>query len=48
MITMVVSIINSSVLNKNHYKLFQSEGGPDPKLVTDILNVMPIKQESSS
>ena len=40
--------INSSVTNKIHYNLFQSEGGPDPKLDTDIiLNVMPIKQENS-
>ena len=35
-------------LNKIHYNLFQSEGGPDPKLDTDILNVLPIKQEISA
>ena len=40
---MVVSMINSSVLNKIHYNLFQSEGGPDLKLDTDILNVMLMK-----
>ena len=45
---MVVSIINSSVSNKIHYNLFKSEGGPNPKLDTDILDVMPIKQEHSS
>ena len=44
---MVASMINSSVSNKIHYNLFQPEGGPDPKLDTDILNVMPIKQENS-
>ena len=44
---MVVSKINSSVSKKIHYNLFQPEGGPNPKLDT-ILNVMPIKRESSS
>ena len=46
-IGMVVLMINSSVLNKIHFNLFQSEGGLDPKLDTDILNVMPIQQENS-
>ena len=45
---MAASIINSSVSNNIHYNLFQPEGGPDPKLDTDILNAMSIKQESSS
>ena len=36
---MVVSMINSSVLNKIPYNLFQ----PD----SNILNVMPVKQENS-
>ena len=48
MIGMVVSMINSSVSNKIHYNLFKPEGGSDLKLDTDILNVMPIKQENSS
>ena len=47
MIGMVVSMINSSVLNKIHFNLFKSEGGLDPKLDTYILNVMPIQQENS-
>ena len=45
---MVVSMINSSVSNKIHFNLFQPEGGPDPKLDTDMLNVMPRKQKNSS
>ena len=45
---MAVSMINSPVSNNIHYNLFQPEGGPDPKLDTDILRVMPIKQENSS
>ena len=47
MTRMVVSRINSSVSNKIHFNLFQPEGGPDPKLDTDILNVMPINEENS-
>ena len=47
MIGIGVSMISSSVSNKIHFNLFQAEGGPDPKLDTDILNVMPIKQENS-
>ena len=45
---MVVLMITSSVSNNIHYNLFQPEGGPDPKLDTDILNVMALKQETSS
>ena len=41
-------IITSSVSNKIHYNLFQPEGEANLKLDTDILNVMPIKQENSS
>ena len=40
-------MINSSFLNKIHCNLFQSKGGPDPNLDTDILNVRHIKQENS-
>ena len=46
MIGMVVSMINSSFSNQIHCNLFQPEGGPGPKLDTDMLNV-PIKQENS-
>ena len=42
---MFFSMINSSISNKINYNLFQPEGGPDPKLDTDILNVMPIEQK---
>ena len=45
---MVVLMVNSSVSNKIHFNLFQPEGLPDPKIDTDILNVMSIKQENSS
>ena len=41
-------MITSSVSNKIYYNLFQPGGGPYPKLDTDILNVVPIKQENSS
>ena len=43
-----VSMINSFVSNKIYYNLFKPKRGPDPKLDTDILNVMPTKQENSS
>ena len=48
MIGILVSMINSFFLNKIHFNLFQPEGGPRPKLYTDILNVMPMQQENSS
>ena len=39
---------NLTCLEHDPLKIFQPEGRPDPKLDTDILNVMPIKQVNSS